>query len=86
MKILNSFLNAVNKRYTHLNLYTCSGVYEEFYISLESSDLRSEASVFRARHISAPVLTEEDVDISFFRRFNFRGLTKAIFTSLRSFF
>jgi hypothetical protein len=61
-------------------------VKKEFYISLESFEFRSESSVFRARYISAPVLTEEDVDILFFRRFDFTGLRKAILASMRSFF
>jgi hypothetical protein len=75
----------MNIRHTQLNSYACSGLGKEFDILLESFDFRTESSVFRAPYISAPVLTEKDVDILFFRLFNFTGLKKAILSSMRFF-
>ena len=52
---------AMNKG-THIyNLYAASRMSEEFYISLESFDFRTEPSFFRARYISAPVLTKSSI-------------------------
>jgi hypothetical protein len=67
---------ATNKDYTLLNLYACSRLGKDFYISLESFDFGSESRLFRVPYILAPALVEEEVVISFFWRFHCRGLRK----------
>jgi hypothetical protein len=65
----------MNKGYTQLNVYACGRLGNDFYISFESVDFRSESSVSKVPYISAPVLTEEEF-VSFFRRLHCRGLRK----------